>query len=103
MRETEVDGKPKIVVEVVDAAGTARVNGQGKDMTIKDFALDLKGKAEFKGAFDGAGHSGGGGTPGGDRKPGSGKDEARGRSRIEKGLRDPRTVREASGAPPAGD
>jgi len=100
----EADGVFKVVV--VDKDGNPKVNGKADPMSVKEFALELKGDKQYAGAFEGSGHSGGGGSNDRDRDTSRAKqlgDKASPVDRISAALRDPKTVAGAAIDPMAGE
>lgn len=52
-------------VRVLDAAGSARINGEGGFLSIGDLVAEMREQETFRGAFKGSGQSGGGTPPNG--------------------------------------
>jgi hypothetical protein len=70
--KVERDESGKFVTHVVDDAGGARMNSDGKYLSVSDYVKDLRDQETFAGAFLGTGSSGGGTPPGGGDKGGAG-------------------------------
>jgi len=69
----------KYIVEIVDEAGTPRIDDAGNPMTIAGLVDEMKGNEEFAAGFDGSGSSGtGGGGAGDDGKSGKGSQQQQG-------------------------
>lgn len=71
VEEDGAEGK-EYVAQVLDKKGQPRMDSKGEPFTVSALVAELKGQAEFAGAFEGSGASGSGAGAGGSRGSGEG-------------------------------